>query len=424
MASPSAEAHNAAVKKAAELSGLVAESVVSATASSIKSLTLSNVHELPFSSRFFVHDGGPAVRYEFFYDPDAPTMAVRIVTTLGEEPSMIIGGVLASRIAFYAMELLEGNAELSKGSPAAREGKFAPLNFGLRQQFNFLAEIIPGTLIRILYAYLSMLVDKICGIPPPADPTLVHDAKSLFQFYECPRADELAALQVYRLQPGASAPGDEKSFRKFLRLVDAWRQVRNLAGYFYLINFSPMVAPGVTDNAQDITSLESRYRGALDRPGCGPPPPLWTVSNPQLSRRLFLTTMASTNTRFPLNLWLTFGIGSRWQRLCTALAASLSTASSWAGSVACRRRLRRVTLHHGWANLWLVQHKTPSGSSVWDCPRALRRKNEEEKGLHKINKMKHCRATPDSQLRRENGEIMAAWQQADECTVRSAQRGN
>jgi hypothetical protein len=287
MASPSAEAHNAAVKKAAELSGLVAESVVSATASSIKSLTLSNVHELPFSSRFFVHDGGPAVRYEFFYDPDAPTMAVRIVTTLGEEPSMIIGGVLASRIAFYAMELLEGNAELSKGSPAAREGKFAPLNFGLRQQFNFLAEIIPGTLIRILYAYLSMLVDKICGIPPPADPTLVHDAKSLFRFYECPRADELAALQVYRLQPGASAPGDEKSFRKFLRLVDAWRQVRNLAGYFYLINFSPMVAPGVTDNAQDITSLESRYRGALDRPGCGPPPPLWTVSNPQLSRRLF-----------------------------------------------------------------------------------------------------------------------------------------
>jgi len=285
---PSPEEHNAAVKKAAQLSGLVAEDVVSATASSMEGVTLSSVHRLPFKESCFSHlqDGGPAARFEFFYDSDSsktPTMAVRIVTSLGEEPSMIIDGVLASRIAFYAMELLDGNNELSTASPGAREGSIPTFKFGLRQQINFLCELIPGTLIRIAYAYCSMLFDKVFGIKAPSDPTLVHDAKSIFRFYESPRANELAAMHVYR----PSNAGSEKPFRKFLQVVDAWRNVRGLAGYFYLINFSPLVAPGATSNLQDIITPASRYRNAFDRPGPGPPPPLWTVANPQLSRRLF-----------------------------------------------------------------------------------------------------------------------------------------
>ena len=285
-ANPSPEKHDTAIKKAAQLSGLLEESVVAATASSMKDVTLSNVHKLPFEGSFFVQDGGPATRYEFYYDSDStkmPTMAVRIVTSLGEDPSMIIDGVLASRIAFYAMELLEGNDVLSTYSPAAREGSIPTFKFGLRQQINFLRELIPGTLIRIMYAYCSMFFDRLVGVKAPSDLTLVHDAKSLFRFYESPRANELSTMHVYR----PNKAGSEKPFRKFLQVVDAWRNVRGLVGYFYLINFSPLVAPGVTSNVQDIITPVSRYRNAFDRPGPGPPPPLWTVANPQLSRRLF-----------------------------------------------------------------------------------------------------------------------------------------
>jgi len=214
-----------------------------------------------------------------------PKMAVRIVTSLGEEPSMIMDGVLASRIAFYTMELLEGNVKLSTESPAAREGAIPPLNFGLRQQINFLWEI-PGTLVRIVYAYLSTLFDNIFGARfPSSDPTFVHDVKSLFHFYESPRANELAELHVYRPKVFTNS---EKPFRIFLRVVDARRNARGLAGYFYLINFSPLVASGVTSNIKDIVSYKNRYLNAFDRPNRGPTPPMWRVVNPQLSRRIFI----------------------------------------------------------------------------------------------------------------------------------------
>ena len=286
-ASPSPEAHDVAIKKAAQISGLVSKDIVAATASSLKDVSLANVHKLPFKESFFVKDGGPALRCEFYYGSDTTKtsmVAVRIVTSLGEEPSMIIDGVLASRIAFYTMELLDGNDELSTGSPAAREGSIPTLKFGFRQQINFLREI-PGTLLLIIYTYLYTFFVKLLGIKEaPSDPTLVHDPKTLFRFYESSRANELAELQAYRPE----VKDYEKPFRKFLQVVDNWRNVRGLVGYFYLINFSPLVASGVTSNIQDIVSYKRRYRNAFDRPNRGPTPPMWRIVNPQLSRRIFI----------------------------------------------------------------------------------------------------------------------------------------
>ena len=235
---PSSAVHDAAVKKAAALSGLVDPLVVSAKAFSKKDPTLASVHALPFDPKEFVNDGEKGVHFEFFYDPSAKRLAVRLVTTLGGgDPSRFIDGVVASRLAFMAIELLEGRAALSQDSPAAREPP--PMKFGLRQQMNFARAVMPGTLCRIVFAWMSMLVDRALGIKPPADRTLVHDAKSLFRYYESSPAD-IAEYMVFR----PTLDAQEKPFRKFLRVVDAWRCASSRAGYFYLINFSPLVAPG------------------------------------------------------------------------------------------------------------------------------------------------------------------------------------
>jgi len=278
---PSSADHDAAVKKAAVHIGLVPAAAVAAKAFARAAITLPVVHASDFDQDFHLADGGPALRFEFYYDPDAPKMAIRIVTTLGEEPSMIIDGVLASRHAFHAMEILEGKA-LTTDSPGNRKD-IPPLTYGIRQQLNFMFEIIPGTLVRIVFAYFSLLLDLLFFRRPPSDPTLVNDAKSMFRFYNSNSASEPCVFQTYT--PATLGP---KPFRAFLALIDAWRKVRELAGFFYLINFSPQVAPGVTANVNDIARLSNRYKNCFDRAGSGPPPPLWVVSNPQMARRLFI----------------------------------------------------------------------------------------------------------------------------------------
>ena len=151
---------------------------VSASAKSLDNLSLAAVHGAPFDPADFVQDGCKGVHYEFAYDPTRPKSALRIVTTLGETKELILDGILAARLGFMAMELLEGK-ELSTDSPAAR--KVPPFTFGLRHKWNFFKELMPGTLIRILVAYASMLLDFVLGAKPPKDVTLVHDAKSIFR---------------------------------------------------------------------------------------------------------------------------------------------------------------------------------------------------------------------------------------------------
>ncbi|CAE8621306.1 unnamed protein product [Polarella glacialis] len=184
------------------------------------------------------------------------------------------------------MELLEGRAELSKDSPAAREGNVPPMRFGLRQQMNFAREILPGTHFRILIAWISMLLDRVLGTKPPSDVTLVHDAKTLFRYYESPHADDLGEFIVFR--PAVQPQESEKLFRKFLRIVDIWSRARKLVGYYFLMSFSPYVAPCVTTDINDMCDVKARYRAAFARPGPVPPPPAFVICNPQWARLLLI----------------------------------------------------------------------------------------------------------------------------------------
>ena len=181
---PSTEAHDAACKKVAEETGLVPKDAVSSKAAACTDMTLPAVHNADFDPTHHVGTGGPAIRLEFFYDPDWPKMAVRVVTSLGEEKEMIIDGVLASRVVFHTIEVLEGKP-LAMDSPANRkaQGMIPPFNYGFRQRLNFLYEI-PGTLIRMLLAHVSLFLDKLLGRSAPADPTVVTDAKSLIRFVQ------------------------------------------------------------------------------------------------------------------------------------------------------------------------------------------------------------------------------------------------
>ncbi len=266
--------HDACAKEAAAKTGLVEPDAVQARATKVDDLSLETIHKLGFDPQFHTPDGGPALRFEFLYDTKSPKMGVRVVTALGEAPEMIIDGVLSSRMALHTMELLEGR-ELSTESPAAREGKIPPYHFGIRQRLNF-ARVIGGALISVLLAHLSMLLDKLLGRTLPADPTLVTDAKSMYRFAESSSKDDPAHFHVYRAPASLSRP-----FRAFLALVEAWRLRLGLASYFYLMNFSPLVAPGSTTDVNDLLDVKKRYRGGFASPGAIPPPQAWPVSNAQ-----------------------------------------------------------------------------------------------------------------------------------------------
>lgn len=211
VAQPSSEAHDAACKKAAALSGIAPPDAVTARAVVKPALDLKAVHGEAFDPAFHVAKGGPALRYEFFYDPAAPKLVVRVVTSLGEEPSMIVDGVSASRIALHAMELLEGASTFESIFP-----KHPPLSIGLRNHLLFMYHVMPGMLVRIALAYVSMLLDNV--LPwrrQTPDLTLVNDAKSLFRYYNSEHAAEPAAFHLF-------APG-RNAFKEFLTLVDVWK---------------------------------------------------------------------------------------------------------------------------------------------------------------------------------------------------------
>jgi hypothetical protein len=278
--SPSESEHDVAVQKAATATGKVAATSVRATAYIRSNPSISSVQHEPFDPTFHVANGGPAARFEFVYDDKHPKMFVRIVTSLGDTAEMIIDGVLATRIALHTMELLEGN-EMSKSIfPEA-----APLHYSWRHRVNFFQEIF-GTKARVIFAEIHMWIAKRCSffmdstLSPSRDVTEVNDAVSLFQFYESMYADQPASYKLYR--------PELIGFKGFVGLLEEWRREQDMWGFFYLINFSPKVAAGSSSRVQDITSLSARYRGAFVPPGAGPPPFLWELENPRLSRQIFV----------------------------------------------------------------------------------------------------------------------------------------
>jgi len=77
-----------------------------------------------------------------------------------------------------------------------------------------------------------------------------------------------------------------KPFRLFSSLVDRFHKARGLKQYFYLNNFSPLVAAGVCKHIGDIASVKTRHENIFDPPDACPAPRKWIIANPQQARNL------------------------------------------------------------------------------------------------------------------------------------------
>lgn len=285
---PSSKAHEQAAKKAARETGIVPECAVRARVvdhTLPNAYTLKNAHHMPFDKNFHVSNGGPAVQLEFVY-VGVKKMFLRIVCSLGDGPNAVLDGVTASRLAFYAMEILE-NHELNVVDNQWNN-KPPALVFGKRQRWNGIRETNIAYLfifiakIRLFLEWiLELLFKKFVNIN--FDKHIVYNPYTLFHFY---RNQENKCSQAHYQ---AFCPGGNKGFKDFLRLVESWKQSIESTGFFYLMNFSPEVACGLTNNIQDIRNREIRYKHAFIPAGPGPPPPVWgSYFNALLSRKIII----------------------------------------------------------------------------------------------------------------------------------------
>jgi hypothetical protein len=278
----SSEEHNAAAKRAAKETGIVPESAVKAQVVHCSDASLSTVHHLPFDSAFYVANGGPAVRLEFVYNHTS--MFVRIVTSLGDGSQCIVDGVTASRLAFHTMEILEGeklnHQERWSCKPPA-------LKFGKRQQWNGMREMNLAQFLIVLAKLrlvLDMLLEMMFGmlIRLNFGKSIVNSPYTMLRFYQ---SDEYKHTPAHVHAFGPSDMG----FKDFLVVVESWKQSLGSTGYFFLMNFSPEVACGLTTNIHDIKNRSSRYENAFIPAGSGPPPPVWgAIFNFLLSRKIVI----------------------------------------------------------------------------------------------------------------------------------------
>jgi hypothetical protein len=293
---PSTEVHDAACKQAAAMLAKFADTQIedakdpsaafSARVVSSRDLSLNKVRNYPFDPDFHVADGGPAVRYEFFYDKDLPKMFFRVVTTFGD-PTETVDGVFATRVGLHTMEILQGN-EMNKSIFP----KHPPFTFGFRHNVNFIQQAVLGGLPFVGYfkMYLCIFLEKLRLKAKPQDLTRVNDTASLFRFQDTDQASDPAMYRSFRSGVG--------SFKPWLNLVEEWRKALGKKSYFYLINFSPRVAPGITTNIHDIGSLEGRYRGAFASPGSPPGDDIWVVQNLMLASMIFINNYGKHQHNF------------------------------------------------------------------------------------------------------------------------------
>jgi hypothetical protein len=293
---PSTEVHDAACKQAAAALATFADTQIqdakdpsaafSARAVSSQDLSLNKVRNYPFDPDFHVANGGPAVRYEFFYDKELPKMFFRVVTAFGDLDETV-DGVFASRVGLHTMEILQGNEMKKSIFP-----KHPTFTYGFRHGVNFIQHAVLGGLPFMGYfkMYLSIFLEKLRLKEKPQDMTRVNDVASLLRFQDTEEASDPAMYQSFRSDVG--------SFKPFLNLVEKWRKALGKTSFFYLINFSPRVAPGVTTNIRDIGSLEGRYRGAFASPGSPPGEDIWLAQNIMLARMIFVNNYGKHEHNF------------------------------------------------------------------------------------------------------------------------------
>jgi hypothetical protein len=295
LSNPSTEVHDAACKQAAAALANFADTQIqgakdpsaafSARVVSSKDLSLNKVQNYPFDPDFHVANGGPAVRYEFFYDKELPKMFFRVVTTFGDLDETV-DGVFASRVGLHAMEILQGNEVNKSIFP-----KHPPFTLGFRHSFNFIQFVLGGLpCVGYFKMYLCIFLEKLRLKGKPQDMTRVNDMVSLFRFQDTDQASDPAVYQSFRSDVG--------SFKPFLNLIEEWRKALGKISYFYLINFSPRVAPGATTNIHDIGRLEGRYRGAFAQPGSPPGADIWLGQNLILARMIFVNNYGKHQHNF------------------------------------------------------------------------------------------------------------------------------
>ena len=303
----SSEAHDAAVKQAAAFLARTAD-VKRRSKSNVDSwapfqgratkaiyLTLSKVHNAPFDPCFHLANGGPAVRYEFWYDQASPRMYLRVVTSFGEE-SQTIDGVMSVRIGLHAMEVLEGNEMKQTIFP-----RYPPFRYGRRHQLNFL-HVLLGTLFRMLMAiscYVGLELIKLMGWNKELESSnslpKVNSLLSAIKYFRR-RGGEPAIVQLYSVDSQVTPP--QQAFKNFIRAAEDWHRRLGLRGYLYLVNFSPLVVAATTQNIQDICSVEKRYEGALTRPVPPPNPPTWNLLNSAYTTKLFVNNYGRHDHHF------------------------------------------------------------------------------------------------------------------------------
>jgi hypothetical protein len=292
-AGPSTDEHDSACKKAAAIICHFEPALVRAWASSLSDLTLQAVHHADFDPEFH-NSSVKGVRFEFFYDPSAPRMGLRITTYLGERSEDTIDGHTAVRIGLRAMDILEGK-EPAEASSANRT--IPPFTYGLRNRLIFWQEVLPSALFRVAYVYVSRYVDWFLGKRAATDPTLVNDAKSLFRYYESSHAADPALYAIFR-----DEASDKKPFHLFLDLLEAWRASLGLVGYFFLVNFSPLISVAMTSDINDIISPSRRYARIMAPPGCPPPPPVWRIANIHHARTMVINNYGAHRHGFSATL--------------------------------------------------------------------------------------------------------------------------
>jgi hypothetical protein len=213
-------------------------------------------------------------------------MYFRVVTSFGADLAEAVDGVFASRVGLHAMEILQGN-EMDKSIFP----KHPPFTFGFRHSFNFIQFVLGGLpYVGYFKMYLCIFLEKLCLKGKPQDMTRVNDMASLFRFQDTDQASDPAVYQSFRSDVG--------SFKPFLNLIEEWRKALGKTSFFYLINFSPRLAPGFTTNIHDIGSLEGRYRGAFASPGAPAPDEVWVAQNLVLTRMIIVNNYGKHHHNF------------------------------------------------------------------------------------------------------------------------------
>jgi hypothetical protein len=406
LSNPSSEVHDAACKQAAAALANFADTQVqdakdpsapfSARVVSSQNLCLNKVHNYPFDPDFHVANGGPAVRYEFFYDKELPKLFLRVVTTFGDLAETV-DGVFATRVGLHAMEILQGN-EMNKSIFP----KHPPFTYGFRHKVNFIQQVRVGghPWWGYIKMYLCIFLEMLRLKEQPQDMTRVNDMASLFRFQDTDQASDPAVSHSFRSDVG--------SFKQFLNLVEEWRKALGKTSYFYLINFSPKVAPGVTANIKDIGRLEGRYRGAFAPPGPPPCEAIWLGQNLYCARMIIVNNYGKHRHNFtakPVGFvwdWLHLANSVSPRRmldgpkvppciLSHSLVRTLSTLGqgvsrsmvfSFPGFVECPRHIKVWILPTSWVHQWPKQCKISRGMKP--CVRA--RKGRKSRPLSSLQK--------------------------------------